>query len=43
MTRIAAIEALSELDVDSDHDIKGPLKGVTTLVLPSPINNMVDP
>ncbi|XP_018562913.1 ubiquitin carboxyl-terminal hydrolase 34 [Anoplophora glabripennis] len=43
VTRIAAIETLSELDVDSDHDIKGTLKGVTTLVLPSPINNLVDP
>lgn len=38
------MKAFGEIDVDSDHDIKIPIKAVPTdvLVLPSQMNNLVD-
>lgn len=44
VTRAAMCEVLRELEVDSDHDVKIPIKAVTTdvLVLPGQINNLVD-
>ncbi|CAH0550563.1 unnamed protein product [Brassicogethes aeneus] len=43
IAKITGMEGMSELDMDSDHDIKSALKGVTVCtVLPSQITDLVD-
>ncbi|KAG5873618.1 hypothetical protein JTB14_023780 [Gonioctena quinquepunctata] len=43
VSRVVGIETLSEVDIDSDHDIKNPLNITNdVLVLPSQINSLVD-
>lgn len=43
ITRATLIEALGDVEVDSDHDIKIPVKAVTSnvLVLPTPLTNVM--
>lgn len=43
ITRATLIEALADVEVDSDHDMKIPVKSVTSnvLVLPTPLTNVM--
>ncbi|CAH1163705.1 unnamed protein product [Phaedon cochleariae] len=44
ITRVTGMETMSEIDADSDHDMKDQLKNITNavLVLPSHINKLMD-